>query len=362
MVDGDNLVRQALELQASRAPDPERILAALSTRVTQRRRARVARAVVTFAAVGAAAAALAVPTVVLHDRSRSATPRPGASPTSATSPSTSAMAEIPTVTLKYRPTWIPTEFIAMIRDADINRGDAEDSSTLLTWRVPNANGTGTSRTLEMKIFTTKNPGRYLGTGTSVTISGHPGWYGVNPAGSSTGPSLTWQVDTDTVIMIMVGDSLLSSQDLTKIAESVRPDPTTLTTPLRAGWLPTGLLPQSVGLSGTSASTWSATVGFGEPSPAPGVSPSSSQWDRPYAGIAFGTSTNAPAGGDAIDVTGHSARVITQSSPINQVFVVVDLGQGLLLTVIGLSITRDDAVTIAKNVEVGEVPDVSWIGR
>jgi hypothetical protein len=363
MVDGDNLVRQALELQASRAPDPERILAALPTRIAQRRHARLARVGVAFAAAGAVAAALTVPTVVLYDRSHSATPRPGASQTAATSQSTSPAAEIPTATLEYRPTWLPAEFIGFSRDANINRGSAEDSGTSLTWRVPNPNGIGTSRTLQMTVFTTKNPGRYLGTGTSVTVSGHPGWYAVTSAGSNSNPSLTWQVDTDTVIVIKADGSVLGKQDLIKIAESVRPNPTTLASPLRVGWLPTGLRPQEVGLSGTSATAWTLMVTCAEPSPTPGVSPSSSQMDTPHAGVVLGTSTNAPAGGDAVDVKGHSARFVTQrSGRTGMLFVVVDLGQGLLLTVIGIAITRDETVMIARNVEVGGVPDVSWIGR
>jgi hypothetical protein len=84
-------------------------------------------------------------------------------------------------------------------------------------------------------------------------------------------------------------------------------------------------------------------------------------------LSIGTMTRAPGGADdPVTVAGREARFVTQHLPGTtwpMLYVVVDLGDGLLLTVQAAGKwERADVIKVAENVRVLPLPDLSWLGQ
>jgi len=82
---------------------------------------------------------------------------------------------------------------------------------------------------------------------------------------------------------------------------------------------------------------------------------------------LGRGTDAPDGGESIVVGGRPARLVWRpignGVPGEHTYVVVPLGSGLTLTVFAIvpDLSRADLERIAGGIEVGAVPDLSWLG-
>jgi hypothetical protein len=358
----EDLLREAQQRVADRAPDPDRIRAGLparARRMTQRRRRT--GALVAVAAAVAVAGALTVPALVL--RRDTSVPVQPAAPNPGTSSAPAVTTGVAPVSLRYRPTWLPA-------------GVGERSRMASLVPMPDGYLNGVDRTWTRSALgptlETKHPSVSLGfryaknadeplanQGTVVTISGKKGYY--HGEGGDTKSYVEWRIDANLVASVFQSGMALSKQQLVQIAESVQPDPGALAVPLRLGWLPDDLDAQFVAATGNGPTAWNFRV--------------SGEKQREFTGkdlkeanrsvsVEYGTLTSAPDGGDNITVGGRRGRYVerTIDGKVAVAFVVVEAGQGRFITVIANDVTRDDMIKVAANVEVTGEPDLAWLGR
>jgi hypothetical protein len=365
----EDLLRRALQRQADRAPDPDRVRAGLPRRAVRRTRRRYGSMAAGLVAA-AALTAFAVPVLALDDApapSGAGVGAPGASSSSAPTGPVAPAA----VDLRYKPTWLPAGLTERSRTVPLGSGFGYDGPVRVWKRADTDKGfdMGGSR-LEFAVVATQNGvDRFDDGGQPVDINGRQGRMSGGAQYGKT--SLHWVMDPETVIFIH-NIGTVSETDLLRIARSVQPDQGQVPVPMRFGWLPAGMAPASAQLSGDSATRWQLELtGYGKVAGMPtgtekGETPQSA--DRGiYARL--GTSTDAPDGGESTVVGGRPARVVTRAleGPLpagaEHAWVVVDLASGLKLTVFTLipDVSREDLLKAAAAVEVGTVPDLSWLG-
>jgi hypothetical protein len=371
----EDLLQRAMRRQAERAPDPDRVRAALPRRAARRTRRRYGSLAGGLAAV-AALAMFAVPVLLPDDVGAPQGDGFGAPGSSASTAASSGPAAPAAVDLRYKPTWLPAGLTERSRTVPTRPGGADDGPVRVWKRANTDSGfdMGGSR-LEFAVVNTANGAERFGSaGEVVDINGRPGRLVGKADDGKT--YIHWQIDPHTVILINNVEVGLSNADLLTMARSVQPDPTQLVVPARFGWLPTGMAPESAQLSGDSADAWrweitAHSTGHGaDPSATPDKRTKEGGEDPDrwlYARL--GHTTDAPDGGDATVVGGRPARVVVRpveggpQMSIQRGWVVVDLASGLKLTVFGIvsTVSRDDLLATAAAVQVGAVENLGWLG-
>jgi len=376
----EDLLRQALRRQAERAVDPDRVRAALPARAARRTRRRYGSLAGGLVAA-AALTAFAVPVLSLDDAGPGGGAGRGTDGLAAPgSPSVSAPAAAPArdmpdaVAMRYKPTWLPAGLRERARQLAVGPGNPYDGPVRIWKRAgaPAGFDTGGSR-LEFAAIGLKDGKDQFGDeGTPVDINGRPGR--LAGADSSDGKAYVhWLIEPQTVVFIHNVGLALTTDDLLRIARSVQPDPATVAMPLRFGWLPDGMAPFSAQFAGDSATAWQLEVSALRPPDANPVPPSDKaskegmDSGERWVYARLGRGTDAPDGGESIVVGGRPARLVWRpignGVPGEHTYVVVPLGSRLTLTVFAIvpDLSRADLERIAGGIEVGAVPDLSWLG-
>lgn len=366
----ENLLREALQRQADRAADPDLVRAALPRRAARRTRRRYGSMIGGLVVAGALTA-FAVPVLALDD---APAPR-GAGPAASATGSAPAGSEVPAaVGLRYKPTWLPSGLTERARTVPLKSDYGYDGPVRYWKRTGTDPGfyTGGDR-LEFGVITAKNGVDQFGDdGEAVDINGKQGRYSGGSGDDKS--SLHWMIDAQTVIFIHNVETGVSAADLLKIARSVQPDRDQVPVPLRFGTLPAGMAPVAAQFSGDSAERWQLEITASGPVPGASESPDPEK-DKPTQGstrgmyVHLGQTTDAPDGGETTSVGGRPARIVIRpmEGPAaalgDHAWVVVELASGLKLTVFGSipAVTRDEILAAAATVEVGAVPDFSWLG-
>lgn len=378
----EEMIRQALQRQADRALPVDRIKAALPTSTARRtRRSRFRAGAGLAAATVAVGAAVAVPVLGLAPDSRPPTagrqqavppPQAPAAPGQA-APGQAPSAPLP---LRFRPTWLPSGFTE--RSRIVMAGEAP--TVVQAWKKspPTAPMSIGGARLELTVQPAPDDANPVGdVGTEVDVNGRTGRL-VGELDGDGKSYLVWMPDNATVLSVQHIGAGVSQAELLRFARSVRPSPAVQEAPLRAGWLPAEMrLSPSVEIMGNWRTSWLATMYVEQPSLAPAPEPSTAEdksklerrrgRDPLRVVLTIGTQTEAPAGGERIKVGGRPARFVSRTVPVKETFeqfsVVVELGDRRLLTATtsDASTSRADLLRIAEHVEVGDGPDLSWIG-
>jgi hypothetical protein len=264
--------------------------------------------------------------------------------------------------LRYRPTWLPPGLTERSRayhegpPASVRRGWAPPNHTVETVNRP--------APLTMEV---SGPGCTVPNyATAVDVGGRPGRFATveRPSGARSA-ILCWQPNDRTRITV-TDDSLgLDQATLQRIAESVRSDRATTGQPLRVPepaheWIGVGTPLRSMTLVGTSATDWIARYHVS------GVA----KGDDRHLTVTAGRASPAPDGGEPAKVGERSGRFVTEggNGGATTVFLVVDLGSALLLTIEAWTHGRagepvpgvDTLVRIALGTTVDSGP-LAWIG-
>src|SRR4051812_5671476 len=134
---------------------------------------------------------------------------------------------------------------------------------------------------------------------------------------------------------------MSRDDLLRVARSVRPEAGEATVPVKLSWLPDSWQTSGSTVSGASASGWRAWLNAAAPvtaaAKAKGDGAGHTQQEL---SLVVDSVTDAPDGGDALTVAGHPARhpVRADEAGKSLTYLVVDLGEGRLMTLIGSGTT------------------------
>jgi len=327
-----DLIREALERQADRAPDAQKVRRALAVRTAQHARLRRRRQ---FAAIATAAAV--IPVVLGLARHLA----PGRA-----DPAGQIVVVPPrTIPLYYRPTWLPSG----VREAT-DAMPIDPSRPYQSTSHSYTRGQGNPRYADvplMKLSVFVGEDRVLGrkeagvTPEPITVNGVPGTY----QKGSFGQFLTWQPNSVTTVFLEENLGL-DKTTLQRIARSVAPDPGSRTIPFTVGWWPRHLsegrlevsAPGRPGMATIDAGTIQVTV---------------EQEADPH----------LPPGGQPLTVNGHPAQWIPDSGN-RLTYLIVALKQQRVLTVAvnngmsqGPDIGQADSVRIAQSVVIDEAwPD------
>jgi len=342
---------------AERAPDPDRIRAALPARAARQARRRRNGTLVALVAAAGVTAAVVVPIAVLRPDS-GATTQVGAPPPATVPAPTGA-----SVPMRFRATWLPpglAERFRAVALADMGPGHVDGPYRLYT--RTDVDGLGNTSGPNLSVQVRKASGASdpeANEGTAITVDGKAGFYHGAVKGDAKA-YVEWRADADWVVSVQQTNLGLTQGELLRVANSVQADPATLDIPLHFGWLPDGLSPQFATFSGNNATTWALVVS-GEQAQS-----GTKETDKANRGftVQLGTATPAPAGGAAIQVDNRAGRLVTRTGPgPAMTYVVVDLGGGRLLTVTGQGgVTDQDLIKIAQKTEVTGDPDLTWLGK
>lgn len=226
----DELIKDALELQASRAPDGERVLERLS----------VARQSVSRLMLAGVAALVIVIAMVIPFVLKPSSPDPVTFPAAASAGST----------LKYGATWLPDGFRERFRASD-----SDGWGQVRTW----VNG---SMTISLGVNSTRDP---MWTDAAADIESG---YDKSEIGGVTasysridgGANLTWIPEPGTVLLLTLRGVPEMRTVAVEVAGSVRPDGvSSISTGLEFGWLPVGLAGTSRQLGGASPETGAGEI-------------------------------------------------------------------------------------------------------
>jgi hypothetical protein len=363
----EDLVRTAQERQADRAVPAERLLAALPQRAAAARRRRQFRVLGAAMAAAAVVVAVTVPVVAL----RGSVPEPAVV---ADAPSPPSGMSTPTgppqaagISAGYGPTWAPAGFNESIRQAD--HGGAENpagQNVTRVWKRAVGAGDpwgGASITLTIRTEVTDPASMMDTSGQRVDINGADGWF--SPSRGDGKSSLDWLAGDRTILMISTSHVEIDEADLLRMARSVGTELTFTTVPVQFGWLPDGWESWGVTVSGPSATAWRAEISAGR-RPVASRGPEKSVADSSSVSVVVGTVIEAPAGGEKLTVGGRPARhpVRTDAAGHGLTYLVVDLGQGRVMTLIGEGITLGDLTRIAAEADltpIGFTPkDLGWL--
>ena len=369
----EDLVRDAQRRQADRAVSPERIRAALPRRRRRydlRRRGTIAA----FAAVVAVAAAVAGPALVLGRHGAVTVVRPGApaqgrpSTAPATAPATpSTPPAPPTVSpapLGFTIGSPPSGLVERIRWADTGGGQNAATQTRMWSSLPvDDYGDLKSSRLLLRVERTTGDGGVSGL-VAITVGGKPGWYdGIDAPDKS---YVSWKPDPDTLLTVEQHGLGLSRSRLVTLAESVRPDSTTLAPVATFGWLPGAFSVNHLGLSGNSGTSWRGELSAVSAGAQDGRGVSMA---GPELSLTLGSSTTETGQGEPVTVRGHTGKLVTDDSQgpaLSRLTLVVDLGGGTWLTLMEMGTastlpTKADLLHVAEALQLA-TPDLSWMGR
>ncbi|GAA2849706.1 hypothetical protein Acy02nite_00270 [Actinoplanes cyaneus] len=361
----EDLVRTAQERQADRAVPAERLLAALPQRAAGARRRRQFGVLGAAMAAAAVVVAVTVPVVAL----RGSVPEPAVvadapslSPGVLVTPT--GAAQLGMIAIRYGPAWIPSGFSESIRQAD-SAGPSGQSLTRVWKKQAGAGDPWSGASIALTIRTeVVDPARTLDTsGQKVDINGAEGWF--SPSRGDGKAALAWVAGYDTVLMISTSHVEVIAADLLRMARSVGPALALTSVPVLLGWLPDGWETGGVTISGPSAAAWRYEITAGR-SPVASPGPEKSVADSSSVSVVVGTVTEAPAGGEKLTVRGRPARhpVRTDAAGHGLTYLVVDLGQGRVMTLTGEGITLGDLTRIAEQAAlppIGFTPkDLGWL--
>ncbi|MBG0565438.1 hypothetical protein [Actinoplanes aureus] len=373
----EDLIRAAQEHQADRSVPADRIRAALPRRAARANRHRRYGMLAAGLTAAAVATAVTVPALALRDDSPAVTAEPAAPPASGPASATPSSqpapgAALPTqVKLEYRPTWVPSGFAEHIRHFNVGEpGDSLGPTLMRVWKKSVSAGDpwgGTELSLYIRTEATDAAAAIDTSGQKVDINGAQGFY--TPPQGDRKSSVNWTLDDHTALTIAALKVDISKNDLLRMARSVRPDPGVSPVPVSPRWLPPGWETTGAEVSGPSQDTWRSYVYAVRRAPEP-----STDADRKAAkegnsqsgelSVTVGTTTDAPSGGDRFTVGGHPARhpVRTDEPGKRLIYLVVDLGEGRLMTLIGsgAGLTLDDLKKVAEKTEITPA-GLAWLG-
>lgn len=377
-MDIEDLIRTAQAHQAERAVPADRIRAGLPDRMARAHRRRLGTVGAVIAAV-AVAAAITIPALTVGRTGTSVAGSPAGPPVA----TASALTSIPPLTtglmrpagfpLGYRPTWAPSGFAERIRTADIGvPTDAFGPTVSRVWKKKVGRGDpwgGAELTLVVRTEVADAGAAMDTSGRKVEINGTKGYY--TAAQGDHKSYVSWSPDAHTLLTLSANHLDISQSDLLRMARSVQPERGTVAVPVHLRWLPTGWATTGFTVSGASAATWRGEVAAARSAPEPtttaerkaqkggATSPVGSL------SVVVGSTTDAPTGGETLSVDGHPARhpVRTDEPGQSLVYLVVDLGQGRLMTLVGqgAGIGLTDLVKIAEQVSITPA-GLDWLGH
>jgi hypothetical protein len=368
----EDLVRAAQERQATRAPDPDRIRSALPARAARLARRRYGMAAAVAAAV-AVALAVTVPAFALRGAGDDAGLQFEAPPPVPTTPADAASSArgFGPVGLCWRPTWLPNGLEERIRRVSaMSPGGGFGFSRTWTPGPVGADGHGGSMgvSLYVRAATGVNDPQ-PNDGEAVDINGTRGYYHGGPGKAY----VEWRADAETVVTIDHHRMSLDKAAMLRIARSVRADPGELAVPLTLGWLPGDLAVVGAEVSGDSPAVWLAQLTVEAIPPAgPTIPPADKEGKEAkegprYISVSLSPTTTAPAGGEQVTVGGRPGRFVTRPDlDVNMLYLVVELADGRLLTVIANwptsdPLTRDDLLRVAAEATPGDPDAAAWVG-
>jgi hypothetical protein len=311
----DEVIRQAFERQAEKAPPADRVLADLRMRMSRARRRRVAtQSVMAVVFSGAAVAAAAVwvpsggPESIGHRVQAGPRPAP--------------------VRLLYRPGWVPRGFTEVAREVGQGRSN---SVQIRTWADRSLTERPVDNALVPRVDVGVEPPtqggredrltslrRQSGTST-VDVNGHEARRWLDGARCE----IAWRPTAQAVLSVTLNGLIDPCADALRVARSVGPDDrATVVPPLRATWLPAGYATDHVVVSRTDSGCRAELV-------------ATSALRSISAEVGAG---RLPAQGTPLRIGGRPARsyhidaVSTTGEPSGGMAVAVDLGGGRLLTV------------------------------
>jgi hypothetical protein len=252
------LIRDAQERQAARAPAPERILGGLPRSIARRRRRRryvVAAGVAGLLALSGGAVAAGV---------GAAGGRSGGSGVA------DAPAAESVVTMDFGPTWVPAGWSETSRELSvlgdtITTAPGSDGRLVLTtgprrsidrrWSKRSGDAS-TQLTLSVRNteFTAAQNWE------PVDVGGRPGQVAEHPGSTS----VTWSID-GRYLLLMSGDGRggmtqpLPREEMLGIAASVVADPTPFPAPVELGWLPAETRVEKIGVGGATPADYASFV-------------------------------------------------------------------------------------------------------
>ncbi|GAA2119861.1 hypothetical protein [Actinomadura alba] len=225
----DELIRQEFERQAADAPDPGQVLARFGVRAERARRRRA----ITRGVAAALAAAVAVPAVMVGRYALTERPEPIERPVPLDTPPAS-------VTLLYRPTWVPPGLAEVTRRVGPRKGARQERIWSSALR-----GDGTSNE-RAPLLSVSASGRTQGgledyfdslrrqpEAVRLTVRGHPALR----LRDGRRCVVAWRPTAGQVVSVETLN-LGTCDDAERVARSVVPDgATTVVQPLSVGWLP-----------------------------------------------------------------------------------------------------------------------------
>jgi len=390
----EDLIRRAQERRAADIVDPDRIRRALPARAARRTR-QVRLGGVTLAVALAATAAIPFFLGGTSPAQQSATP-------SATSSTATAQEDF-NLALRYRPTWLPEGLTERTRRFDVGPTWVERVYTAVSV-LPDGGGSD-GLILDLRAAMDQNDPE-ANTGAPVDIGGKPGFYHGNGDGKS---YVEWRIDDRTVASVRETRLGLGKDVLLRVARSVQPDPgSTLLRqlPVGANVFPRGMTLGIYEVFGDTPAGVTVRVGAKGDMPGAGEKPNASgrpapskatatatatpgggannendpakqeaegraaKMGPPAVSITLGPGTEAPTGGESLTVAGRPARTIVHTDEgapglPKMRYLVVDLGDGRLLTVLGMAgdepgLPLEELTGIATRF-MALSTDGSWIG-
>jgi hypothetical protein len=342
----EELVRAALNRQATRAPHP----AAVRTALHAGRPARTRTPLVLAAAALAVLAAVGVP-LGLHLTARPAAPP--AAPTPA--PVSTTAAPPPGTSMRYAPSFLPPGVVEEMRAA------ASDGTVSRTWQAPGSPAGGPVPSV--RLLVTGPTGAYADVVQQIAQVPHRTVHGVTAGvfaddDAEQRSRLVWLPEPGTVINLTV-TGMPNSMDLVqRIADSISPDSAhTVATPLLVAPLP-GLPDTSLTVHGDSPRTWVAdwnAQNNADTSKNPGAIT-----------VSYGPGVAAPptSGGSPVRVDGQPGEYFPVPAGHQEVpgtaMVAVKLN-GYWLEVSSLQPGQSALLRAAGAVRVHAVPTPSWLG-
>jgi hypothetical protein len=326
--DTEALLRDGLARLASRAPDANEVLDALSRAKAPRRRPAT---LLVAAAAAVVIVAVGVPMIVhsLGEDSPSA--------------DTSATAQVNWQVLQFHPTWLPDGFTEQYRE--VSPGSR---TQVRRWRQ----GQVGAAEITLSTFSSQSP-EWSGTALKIAtlpdqivIGGRVGMV----TGDGTSAMVTWMPDAARVLQLKL-TGVPDARDAGKrIAGSIGHSATALRSELDFGPLPAGLVPMSSlteGLSPSDADSGVKAATTAEPG-------------TPV--LRADISAHAPALQNAADVEvrGREGSYLAGKRPDADT-VAVQLANGRWLTITG-SVSKDELLAVANSITVDASPDYAWIGR
>ena len=180
--------------------------------------------------------------------------------------------------------------------------------------------------------------------------------------------MSWKPDPDTLLTLEQHGLGLSRNRLVTVAESVRPDSTSLAPVVTFGWLPGAFSADHVGLSGNSAASWLGEVSVASSGGQQGQGQGRSMAGA-YLDVVLSTSTTETGTGDPVTVRGHGGKLVSDTSQgpqLTRLTLVVELDGGTWLTLMTMGpadvlMSKADLLHVADALQLA-TPELSWMGR